>query len=115
MVERPIKKSERLAKADAEPTGDRPSAAPTEERSSRPRGKDKGKGKGKGRGRDRDNEDSKPPVNPALVRGPRPTPPKPPAPEVEAVPAEDAVADESVTTDVEASTASEEPVAESAS
>lgn len=83
MVERPIKKSER--QTIAEPSDTEPSAIESssdantqssEERSTpKPfRGKDKIKGKAK------DKEDSRStPVNLALMRGPKPTKPKPPA------------------------------------
>ncbi len=84
MVERPVKKSERLAKAAA--AGEDISAQPSErsdERSERRKG---GKGKGKGGSRQ---EAPKPPVNPALMRGPKPVkaqpqPEEPPEPEVTA-------------------------------
>lgn len=83
MVERPIKKSDR--QTVAEPSNPEPSpiesspdtnTQPSEERSTpRPfRGKDKTKGKGK------DKEDSRSTaMSPALMRGPKPTKPKPPA------------------------------------
>ncbi|MBL1177462.1 hypothetical protein [Pantanalinema sp. GBBB05] len=86
MVERPIKKSERLAKAEsAEATGASSLPSSEERRETRPaRGRDKGgkgkggKGKGKGRG-----EDEKPQaINPALMRGPKPAKPQPPKEEV---------------------------------
>ena len=88
MVERPIKKSERLAKAAAE--GESADVQPSGQREDRrpSRGKDR---KGKGKGKDR-KEDFKPPVNPALMRGPKPVkvveaPPveEPPAGEEESV------------------------------
>lgn len=91
MVERPIKKSERQAVAQPsdvveEVLGDQPSPnegsldsisqSPQERSTSRPfRGKDKAKGKGN-RNQQEDERSTK--VNPALMRGPRPTKAKPP-------------------------------------
>lgn len=83
MVERPIKKSER--QTVAEPSNTEPSAIesssdantqPSEERSTpRPfRGKDKTKEKGKGKQEDARSTA----VNPALMRGPKPSKAKPP-------------------------------------
>lgn len=79
MAERPIKKSDR-EKVSPEPTG-------------------RGKGKGKGKGKDKREHRSAPPVNPALVRGPRPGRPKPPVieeptEEPEALTSTDAIAAE---------------------
>ncbi len=73
MVERPIKKSERLAKAAAagENNVDAQPSEHSESRSDRRKG---GRGKGKGGSRQ---EAPKPPVNPALMRGPKPVKPKP--------------------------------------
>ena len=83
MVERPIKKSDRQPIAEPSHTETSPiesnpdtNAQSSEERSvPRPfRGKDKTKAKSK------DKEDSRStPGNPALMRGPKPTKPKPPA------------------------------------
>lgn len=88
MVERPIKKSERLA-ANANNLGAAPDQPSTHEAgdadqpsSQKPSitppivGKDKKKAKG--RERQKDEQSSKPPVNLALMRGPKPTKPKPP-------------------------------------
>ncbi|PSB25332.1 hypothetical protein [Stenomitos frigidus] len=104
MVERPIKKSERQAKPEGEssetvakalPTRnvERPTlskdkekktevAAPSREGDRREG--DRGKGRGKGKGRD---EEPRQVMNPALLRGPKPTKPKPEpeVPEVEEV------------------------------
>lgn len=91
MVERPIKKSERQTVAEPsdvveEVLETEPSSSegglgsitqfPEERNTTRPyRAKDKTKGKGKGNQK----EDSRSsPVNPALMRGPKPTKPKPP-------------------------------------
>ncbi len=81
MVERPIKKSERQAAQQNENNGEATQASPSPGRSTdrnenRSRSKDKGRGKGK----DRDEKPSAP-VNPALMRGPRPVKPKPPVEE----------------------------------
>ncbi|MBV8886442.1 MAG: hypothetical protein JO235_20945 [Chroococcidiopsidaceae cyanobacterium CP_BM_RX_35] len=101
MVERPIKKSEREAMAAAshstedhsteegteaqpgtiEGIHDSSSESPENQGVSRPRpvkDKSKGKGKGKGRGEQKDEQSSRQPMNPALMRGPRPTKPKAP-------------------------------------
>ncbi len=89
MVERPIKKSERQAitpnsdvgqeaKGQERPTEERidPTTSASGERSA-PRSfqkKDRAKGRGKG-----NQQESRPAsVNPALMRGPKPTKPKPP-------------------------------------
>ncbi len=69
MVERPIKKSERLARA-AE-MGENPETQPSESQE-RSGNRDRRGGKGKRRGKDDRQEGTKPPVNPALMRGPRP-------------------------------------------
>lgn len=83
MVERPIKKSERQAKAESGESQD--ISAPSEERNSRParnndrdRDRSKGKGKGKGKKGSRDDSEPKQMINPALARGPRPVKPQPP-------------------------------------
>lgn len=71
MVERPIKKSERSARPEkVEQRNDEPSGD---------RGDRRSKGRKGGRGKGRDQEDKKPPVSPALVRGPRPKPKPEPA------------------------------------
>jgi hypothetical protein len=97
MVERPIKKSERLAQAETDAsTTDAGSSRPSEgrgERSGENRSEKRpAKGKGKGKGGRRDEERSAaPPVNPALLRGPRPVKAKPePEPVIEEIPAETA-------------------------
>lgn len=89
MVERPIKKSERQAIAPSSDVGEevkgkgRPieerldSTTSTPEQGSATRSfprKDRTKGKGKSNQKDSRNSS----VNPALVRGPKPTKPKPP-------------------------------------
>lgn len=66
MVERPIKKSERAQNSEA--------GAPQSEKRS---GNRRSKGKGRKGGRGRDERDRKPPVPPALMRGPKPQPAKP--------------------------------------
>jgi len=92
MVERPIKKSERQAATTAEVQqtsgtaqgieGVRETNAAPEQRSTTPRpskdrpAKDKDQRKGR-KGQQKD-EDARPPLNPALMRGPKPTKPKPP-------------------------------------
>ena len=86
MVERPIKKSERQAKADTEGNSEQKSFTPPVKVN--PADKDNRKGKddrrdndnrrdkGKGRGRKSSGRDEiKPPVNPALARPPRPSKP----------------------------------------
>ena len=81
MVERPIKKSERQAVAPSSDAGEQvkgkesPIEEPPDSTSRQSfRRKDKTKGRGK-----RHQQDSRPSsVNPALVRGPKPTKPKPP-------------------------------------
>jgi hypothetical protein len=100
MVERPIKKSERQAvtksndvveealdteprtiEGATDPTTQSPSEQNTKQRPLPVKDKTKGKeGKeGKGRGdRQKDDQSSRPPMNPALLRGPKPTKPKPP-------------------------------------
>ncbi len=110
MVERPIKKSERQATAasnDAEVVLE-VEASPTEtnqdsvtdspenqspEKRNIPRplpAKEKDKGKEKGRGREKERESSRPPLNPALARGPKPSKPKPPVVQAtQETPAED--------------------------
>ena len=91
MVERPIKKSERQTVAEPsnvkeevletessliEGSQDSIIEPPKERNTARPfRGKDKTKGKGKGNQPEEDRSRS---ANPALMRGPRPTKPKPP-------------------------------------
>jgi len=91
MVERPIKKSERQAAAREEGA---PKTEPgilegnpsvsqdsDEERSTTPRpfkNKEKDHRRGKGKGNREREEQSRPPANPALMRGPKPTKPKPP-------------------------------------
>lgn len=90
MVERPIKKSERQAVTDANNLGAAPEAQPSTneaggaDQPSPPKSSTtpplviKDKKKAKGRERQKDEQSSKPPVNLALMRGPKPTKPKPP-------------------------------------
>jgi hypothetical protein len=84
MAERPIKKSERqssngveerleAAPASSEGNFDPEPSSPRRERS--PNKSSRGKGKGKDKRREKE---AAPPINPALMRGPRPTRPKPP-------------------------------------
>jgi len=113
MVERPIKKSERQAAAsevtagtpETEPgtlAGDLTVTPASEGRSttSRPLKNEEKRGKGKGnRGKE---EKSRPPANPALMRGPKPAKPKPPVVEetqLEATEAVEGEADQEVTTE----------------
>ncbi|MBD0346476.1 MAG: hypothetical protein ICV63_16945 [Coleofasciculus sp. Co-bin14] len=116
MVERPIKKSERQTVAPSSDVSEqvkgkeRPTEESVDSTSRRSfQKKDKSKGKGK-----RDQKDSAPSrVNPALVRGPKPTQPKPPVleetpeetiePGLEQTPEE--TIEDSVTSDSEESTA----------
>lgn len=82
MVDRPIKKSDRDAAKAAEPArkvpppvkkADRKDGGPSSEKSGDSRD-DRGRGKGRGKGRGRGKDDApKAPVNPALMRGPKPT------------------------------------------
>nr|WP_290223122.1 hypothetical protein [Trichocoleus desertorum] len=111
MVERPIKKSERQVAdnpssdaaefqgSEASDSGTRNSEERGRSRPSRDKAdrNDKGsdrsgdrggdRGKRKGRGRDQEDDRARTPVNPALMRGPKPTQSKPPVvqpePEVE--------------------------------
>ncbi|HAA31624.1 MAG TPA: hypothetical protein DCE56_32895 [Cyanobacteria bacterium UBA8553] len=87
MVERPIKKSERQvvapssdvgepAKEKGRPIEKRLDSTNSEERSA-PRSFQK-KERSKGRGKGNQQESGPAPVNPALMRGPKPTKPKPP-------------------------------------
>ena len=88
MVDRPIKKSDREAAQQTNPSDDQPTApkntpkpikkadrtdggtsAKRDERDDRSRGR-KDKGKGRGRGKD---DAPRTPMNPALMRGPKPT------------------------------------------
>lgn len=92
MVERPIKKSERLARAkenggetsSPEKQGpeksfrDRESGDRNSDDRDRGDRRERGKGKGKGRGKGKDRDEKPAPVNPALVRGPRPVKIEPP-------------------------------------
>ncbi|MGV0104386.1 hypothetical protein [Nostoc sp. DSM 114167] len=79
MVERPIKKSERQAQANTDSNSENSDSVtpiesnPKSSKPSRERSSDKGK---KASSRD----ESRPPVNPALARGPKPV--KPPTPKV---------------------------------
>lgn len=84
MVERPIKKSERVGRDDEPKQSDRKDqgdrSAPRRDR------KDKG-GRGKGHG---DREERKPDIPLALVRGPKPKPPKKEEPQPEVVETDEA-------------------------
>src|ERR671932_531688 len=127
MVERPIKKSERQAMASnsdvtetvkenegqaQEASLDEISPSPSPRNTPRPilgkegkdrgtdrdRDRDKDRGRGKGRGKGNQREESRPSnVNPALMRGPKPTKPKPPVvkePDPETTEASDTVTEE---------------------
>ncbi|MBD2082929.1 hypothetical protein [Leptolyngbya sp. FACHB-17] len=106
MVERPIKKSERLAKSAEDATSASPDQSPTESSaalpdgfkpSSAPRPAKKGdaprddakpaerekRGKRNDRGKKSDDKKDAPPINPALMRGPRPPKPSAAQPEPE--------------------------------
>ncbi len=65
--------------------------------------RDRDRGRGKGRGKGNQREESRPSnVNPALMRGPKPTKPKPPVlqePEPETTEASDTVTEEETTAD----------------
>lgn len=76
MVERPIKKSERQPKLNTDKnSGNSDSISPAESNPKRSKGRgDRSSGKGK-KGSFAD--ESKPPVNPALARGPKPVKPQP--------------------------------------
>lgn len=121
MVDRPIKKSDRKADQQANPTDDQPKAArntpkPVKKgdrtdgetntsdsqgsREDRGRG---GKGRGKGRGKGKDDA-PKTPMNPALMRGPKPTQ------KVEAV--EEVAAEEAATEEAAEETATGEEAVE---
>jgi len=113
MVERPIKKSERQAATTTEVhetsgttqdiEGVRETNAVPEQRSTTPRpskdrpAKDKDQRKGR-KGQQKD-EGARPPLNPALMRGPKPTKPKPPV--IEAVSEEQEAASEEPLTQTE--------------
>ncbi|WAL61031.1 hypothetical protein [Thermocoleostomius sinensis] len=136
MVERPIKKSERLAKeaaggheepatqpsADDRESGSRPtrSSRPNRSGGERPnrdnsRDNDRDRRRGKG-GRKEGKSDDKPPVNLALMRGPKPTQSKPPVEEAPPSPIETGEAGD-IEADVEADpvAATEEPAIEAGS
>ena len=102
MVDKPILKKDR-------PPEDKESKPSVDK--DRARGRGKGKGKGKGR-RNKDERDKKPPVNPALMRGPKPTQKVEPEPEPEVN--EEGVAEEiaAEAVEAEASTDGEDPAAE---
>ncbi len=115
MVERPIKKSERQTKEQSH-EADAPESTDVRRETRPPRKKDpqaerdqpqdrdqhQDRRKGKKRGDRRDGDVDKPPVNPALMRGPKPSPAKPPEPEPEPL-AEtpDAVSEELTSTELE--------------
>ncbi|GAA6618642.1 hypothetical protein [Scytonema sp. NUACC26] len=93
MVERPIKKSERQANTNADSNSENLDSTPPVEsnpksikRNSDRKG-DSSERRSSGRGKKSYGDDSKPPVNPALARGPKPVKSKPNIvvePEVEA-------------------------------
>ncbi len=76
MVERPIKKSERQAKVGTDNNSENAdSMPPVESNSRKTKGKsDRSSGKGK---KGSYGDESRPPVNPALARGPKPVKAKP--------------------------------------
>lgn len=136
MVDRPIKKSDREAAQKADPAAaqsaepqsaeprsvpapvkkaDRKDGGPSEKGSDDRESKGRSKGRGKGRGRGKDDA-PKAPMNPALMRGPKPTkkiePEEPEEPEEE-TPTEEAVAEAGEgTTDEVAAEATAEATAE---
>lgn len=84
MAERPIKKSERqssngveerLEAAPASSEGNVDAEPPSQRRDRSPNKSTRSKGKGKDKRREKE---AAPPINPALMRGPKPTRPKPP-------------------------------------
>ena len=81
MVERPIKKSERQAASPSSDVGEQPKRKerPIEEPlDSKSRESFQRKDRSKGRGKRHQQDSGTTPVNPALMRGPKPTKPKPP-------------------------------------
>jgi hypothetical protein len=91
MVERPIKKSERVGRDDEPKQSDRKDQGDT----SAPRRDHKEKGgRGKGRG---DREERKPDIPLALVRGPKPKPPKKEEPQPEVAETNEATIEEAIT------------------
>jgi hypothetical protein len=76
MVERPIKKSERQSQANTDKSSENlDSVSPNESNSYRSKSRgNRSSGKGK---KGAFAEESKPPVNPALARGPKPAKPQP--------------------------------------
>lgn len=133
MVDRPIKKSDREAAQQANPTDDQPQddqpkaarntpkpikkgdrtdggskASDSQgDRNDRDRGS-KGRGKGRGRGKD---DAPKAPMNPALMRGPKPTKK---VDEVEEVAAEETVVEETTAETLDSETATPETAASEA-
>jgi hypothetical protein len=71
MVERPIKRSERQAKGESEQATAKPASGGFERGGDRPGGRRRDRKGGKDRDRD---AAPKPPANPALARGPKPSP-----------------------------------------
>ncbi|MEL6601662.1 MAG: hypothetical protein AAFP20_00370 [Cyanobacteria bacterium J06614_10] len=136
MVDRPIKKSDRDAAQQSQSTdnstdassaeprktprpikkADRTDGGPDQRDRSEGRRDDRGRGKGKGKGRGRGKDDApKAPMNPALMRGPKPTK-KVAEPEVEETEAADAeVANAEATEAATEATDSAEPATESTS
>ena len=102
MVERPIKKSERQAKADPIVGADAPVQA-SEERARPTRDNpNRDKDRSKGRGKRDERDEAKPPANMALMRGPKPVKPKPepePQPEVVEKIVEESIAETAETTE----------------
>ena len=126
MVDRPIKKSDREAAQQTNPSDDQPKAArdipkpvkkadrtdegtssQRNDRDDRARG---GKGKGKGRGRGKDDA-PRTPMNPALMRGPKPTKK---VEEVVEVAAEETVVEDTATEAIAEETAAETVAEETA-
>ncbi|MEL6856511.1 MAG: hypothetical protein AAFO83_15590, partial [Cyanobacteria bacterium J06607_13] len=131
MVDRPIKKSDRDAAQQSQSTenstdassaeprktprpikkADRTDGGPTKSDRSEGKRDDRGRGKGRGKGRGRGKDDApKAPMNPALMRGPKPTK-KVAEPEVEETAAEEVAAEETApeeTAPEETAVASEE-------
>jgi hypothetical protein len=134
MVERPIKKSERQAKANLEANSEHASTVSeehtvvSEEHTVRPvrkdkdrssdQGEERGRSKGKrGKDKSRWDTDGKPPVNPALMRGPKPVKAKSepePEPElpVESTAIESEMPVESITSELETPVESVAPESE---
>ncbi|MBC1241686.1 hypothetical protein VF14_02545 [Nostoc linckia z18] len=74
MVERPIKKSERQSQANTENNSENLDSTPPVESNPKSSKPDRNRSSGKGKKRSFADE-NKPPVNPALMRGPKPVKP----------------------------------------